>query len=147
MVEIFIAAHPEMAAWFIRGLIALVVALFGLGYRLMSKRLGELQKADGELATRVGGLEARVGLLEPHVGAGKESLHELSESVKGVAEQLRELQVENVEAHAKIVVEQGEKLTTNAERLARIETRMDAFRPLNGEIAEILAILKGQKKS
>ena len=158
-ISTFIAANPGLAAWLIGGLFSIIGLLVGVYYKLLYVRLGQLEEADKQLTGRVAEVEERVGRYEDHVGAGERALNALAAriekhmyeeenmvwtGVKSLTEKLSEIQVENVEAHATIVKEYGERMSANTERLAKIEGEMLHIKRAlpNGELQEMLGLLK-----
>lgn len=148
----FIAANPGFVAWFIGGLLSIMAVLLVGAYKLVYSQVGELKVVDLALEARVGVVEKKLAAIEPNVGAGEKALQVLSvridkhmteeeqmvwTGIRALGDKLNEIQVENVEAHAQIVTEHGQ-------RLAKIETRMETIQSKmpNGQIAEMLEMLR-----
>ena len=148
----FIAANAGFVAWFIGGLLSIMAVLLVSAYKLVYSQMGELKVVDSALEARVGVVEKKLAAIEPNVGAGERALQALNAriekhmteeeqqvwaGIRALGNKLNEIQVENVEAHAQIVTEYGE-------RLAKIETRMESIQSKmpNGQITEMLALLK-----
>jgi uncharacterized coiled-coil protein SlyX len=148
----FIAANPGFVAWLLGGLVSTLALLIIGAYKLIYEQIGDLKRVDSDLERRVGSVESRITALEPNVGAGERALNLLTAriekhmteeeaqvwtGIRALGDKLNEIQVENVEAHAKIVTEYGE-------RLAKIETRMEniSSKMPNGQINEMLSLLK-----
>jgi chromosome segregation ATPase len=155
----FIAANPGLAAWLIGGLFSVIGLLVGVYYKLLYVRLGQLEETDKKLTDRVGEVEEKVARYEEHVGAGERALTALSArierhmveeenmvwtGVKSLGDKLNEIQVENVEAHATIQKEYGDRLAQNGERLAKIEGQVQGIKRAlpNGELQEMLDLLR-----
>jgi hypothetical protein len=148
----FIAANPGFIAWLIGGLVSTLALLIVGAYKLIYQQIGDLKSVDASISTRVAHVETRLAAIEPNVGAGERALSLLTAriekhmteeeaqvwtGIRSLSDKLNEIQVENVEAHAQIVTEHGE-------RLAKIETRMESIQSKmpNGQINEMLALLK-----
>jgi hypothetical protein len=148
----FVQNNPGMAAWIIGGLLSVILTLSGIYYKIIYQQLGELAETDKRLETRVSMVEIRLEKYEGHVGAGEQALSLLTRRIekhmeeeeaqvwtgmKSLGDKLNEMQVENVEAHAKICNEYGARLT-------RIETKTEYIKNAmpNGELAEMLKLLR-----
>ena len=148
----FISQNPGFIAWLIGGLVATLAALIVGAYKLIYQQMGDLKDVDSALEHRVANVETRITALEPNVGAGQQALSALNAriekhmteeedqvwtGIRSLTEKLNEIQVENVEAHAQIVTEHGERLAKIEIRMENIQSKMP-----NGQITEMLALLK-----
>jgi len=118
----FIASNPGLIAWLLGVLFTALAGMSGTYYKIIYKRLGVL-------GVRVSEVE-RTLLAMP----GREAVAQLGNGIDDLKEQMRAMQLENIEAHGKIVSDHGQ-------RLARIESRMP-----NGELTEMLRLLRSMVK-
>ena len=137
----FIKDNPGFIAWLVGGLFTVIFATIGAYWGLIASRLNKLEATDANLAARVGEVEVTLGRYEEHVGTGDLLLRQIGEridhhmtaeedkvwsGIDNLANQLSEMQKENLQAHAYLT-----------ERLTRVETKMP-----NGQLDKMLQMLQ-----
>lgn len=143
--------HPEAVKWLLGAMFALILTLVGTFWGIVSSKLSKLEAASDSLEGRVGDVEVAIGKYEEHVGAGDRGLKDLTARVEkhmgeeervwvGISElkeQLNEIQIQSLKAHAEIVGSFSPRLATIETKVERIEKNLP-----NGELKEAVVLLR-----